>query len=160
MSHFDSSRNCLKIDDDLCFLARVQFPKTEINFFLSLWITAEWMMLNDEEKKGWEMNERLKDGFIFLHVLLLFEKLQIYWLQFYYWTNGITMTVVLYDYLPCSLLFSLSDFYFMCVHTKRRIMRDEGWNLYHRRKIFSIKMMDFIWIIEKNIIFWRKFYLN
>lgn len=43
------------------------------------------------------------------------------WLQFYYWTNGITMTVVLYDYLSCSPSdFSLRNFYFMYVHTKQK----------------------------------------
>lgn len=63
--------------------------------------------------------------------LLLFEKLQIYWLQFYYWTNGITMTVVLYDYLSCSsllLLLILFEWFlfYVCAYKAKNY---EGWGL-------------------------------
>lgn len=110
---FFGSHSILKNQNKLFFLIESMNQRNDI----------EW-----QERKRiwveWEMNERLKDMvFLFHHVLLLFEKLQIY-----YWTNGITMTssyTIIFHVLPQSSLWVIFILC-MCIQNRENY---EGWGL-------------------------------
>lgn len=93
MSHFDLFSKLSQERWRWWFMFSWLMFKSETKIYFSSLVyesESKWYWMTSK-KKGWEMNERLKDICFFLHALLLFEKLQIYWLHFYYsnkWNNN------------------------------------------------------------------------